>query len=631
MKSFFWKTLTALMALTLLAPSAGAFTATAVAPSDYAEYINYRRDLSNTYAKLKRGEEVNIVYFGGSVTNGYGVTDPSDCWRERIGSYIAASFPEATVNNINKACGESGTYLGSYRLTRDVISAEPDLLFLEYSINDKYDEATYERAAYQYETIVRRIKEALPDCDIVTVLVTDSSEASAARKENGSRLHTQAQAHEDMAAKYNIPTLHVGRYLADTLPSGWTYENDWKDVVAIDIVHLTAHGNELYYNVIKEFIDNCFIYGGYDPSEPTPPEALPELQSETLLDGDITYIEPSPELVARSEELGGSGIVYASAPEFATPGYDHVFDIYHNNGEDRILAVEFDGTELIGLFQNYGRSFYVSVDGGSYVETRFYHMNPTVIATGLERGHHVVRMKFNISESRALTRLGALFSRDAEKQTARQYQLKVSYGSAYTAVSGSATAQSAAKGVTVNIRAAVPNGAIFEGWSVVSGNVTLADSTAKSTSFTMVGEAVEIKAKYSYPTPEDTTDDTISSPPALSAKDTDADTSVATAKPGSYVLPARRPTASVTPSSSALDTAHGETETTPPETTSPETDADTKAPKVTESETSGAGTSSNSSADKEAHSSVIIPVAATVAAAVIAGVGIFVFLKKRAK
>ena len=103
-------------------------------------------------------------------SNGYGASDINNVWRVKLGNWLQANFPDATVNNINKACGESGTYLGSYRLARDVISQNPDLLVLEYSINDFYDGASYERAAYQYETIVRQVKEAIPDCNIVTVL-----------------------------------------------------------------------------------------------------------------------------------------------------------------------------------------------------------------------------------------------------------------------------------------------------------------------------------------------------------------------------------------------------------------------------------------------------------------------------
>ena len=463
--------------------------------NEFAEYINKRgTDLQNTYNKLVNDKELTVVYFGGSVTNGYGIQEGEECWRTMIGNWIQNSFPEATVNNINAACGESGTFLGSYRVARDVIGEKPDLLFLEYSINDKYDFASYAKASYQYETIVRQVKEELPDCDIVTILVTDSGAVSAAYKQNGGTLHTQAQAHEDMAKIYNIPSLHVGRRLADKTAGTWN-----KDV-SIDTVHLTEYGNELYYDVIHEYFCNELIHGGYT-GEAAPAYVMPALQSEQLLDGNMTYIEPSQALVDRSEELGGTGISYAHAPEFGVGGYDEIFYI-GKNGTDRILAIEFEGTELIGLFHNYSGSdtFEISIDGGEYVKKNYYHMNPTTFITGLESGKHVARIKFN--HSKDWQWLGAVYSRDADLQTAKQYGLTVEGGNAFTKLSGEAAAATAGKDVTVTIKANIPENAKFTGWEVVSGNVTLADATAETTTFKMVGEAVEVKANYEIEEPE---------------------------------------------------------------------------------------------------------------------------------
>ena len=457
--------------------------------NDFDEYINKRgSNLQNTYKKLTQDKELKVVYFGGSVTNGYGIKDGEDCWRTMIGKWLQNTFPQATVTNVNKACGESGTYLGSYRLTRDILAQEPDLLFLEYSINDKYDYASREKASYQYETIVRQVKEKYPDCDIVTILVTDSGAVSEAHKGN---LHSQAEEHEKMAQIYNIPSLHVGRRLADA--TGGTWNTD----ISIDTVHLTEYGNQLYYDVIHEYFANELIHGTYDG---TAAEAyvMPELQNEYLLDGNITYIEPSQALVDRSEELGGTGITYAHAPEFTTPGYDEIFNIRYNNNSEKILAIEFEGTELIGLFHNYSKdeTFQISIDGGEYVTKNFYHMNPTTFVTGLDSGKHIARIKFTVTESRSWTWLGAIFSRDAEKRTAKQYAVDVEGGNAYTVLSGENVATTAGTEVNVTLKADVPAGYEFTGWDVVSGEVALADATAETTTFKMTTAPVAVKANY---------------------------------------------------------------------------------------------------------------------------------------
>jgi hypothetical protein len=47
--------------------------------NNYTDCITYRTPLTNTYNKLTKGKELTVVYFGGSLTNGYGCTDY--CWK----------------------------------------------------------------------------------------------------------------------------------------------------------------------------------------------------------------------------------------------------------------------------------------------------------------------------------------------------------------------------------------------------------------------------------------------------------------------------------------------------------------------------------------------------------------------
>lgn len=359
---------------------AGVYTVKTGGKTQFTDYINYRDDLKNTYAKLTSGDKkLNVVYFGGSVTNGSGVATDDLCWRGMVGSWLGTTFPEATVTNINRAAGESGTYLGSYRFERDVISAEPDLLFLEYSINDYYYGSSKTQAASQFETIVRKVREELPNCDIVTVLVTNKGLA------NGT-LHTQAQAHEEISIAYNIPTIHVGRALADALPTGWT-DDDWAEYMT-DSVHPNAAGYKFYYGVIEEFMYNSLVVPEYDGT--TVAHTLPKLQSDSLLNGKVTAITPTAEMLARSEELGGSGFTYSSAAYGPVANY---YGTFSPSTEDPEFVMEFTGTELV-LFVNTGASqFYVSVDGGDYELKSIGSHNPTVVASGLRSATHTVRIK----------------------------------------------------------------------------------------------------------------------------------------------------------------------------------------------------------------------------------------------
>jgi len=381
--------------------------------TQYTDYINYRGNLTNTHTKLTTGDKnLKVVYFGGSVTNGTGASDrDTTSWRGLIGNWIAKNFPEANVTNVNRAVGESGTYLGSYRVKRDVIAENPDLLFIEYSINDYYSKASYEQAALQYETIVREVRSALPECDIVTVLVTDSSQANNARKGN---LHTQARAHEDMAALYNIPTIQVGRALADSLPEDWTMD-DWL-LYMTDTVHPNDLGYKQYYKVIREFMYNSLIYSENDGT--ITEYELIDLQSDSLLDGNITVIDIDETLLARSEELGGNGFEYNPDSVSMHTYYGDV----RTTAEGAEFVLEMTGTELAAFISNTGaiKQFYVKIDDGEYELKDISNHNPTIIFSGVTSGKHTVYIKPVITaDITGRIAFPVFYSRDAAYQNTK--------------------------------------------------------------------------------------------------------------------------------------------------------------------------------------------------------------------
>ncbi len=410
----------------------------------YSSYINVRNGLGNTFSKLKNDKELNVVYFGGSVTSGTGSSNNElYSWRARIGNWLTNNFPAANVNNIKQSIGETGTYLGCYRVARDIVSnpKAPDLLFIEYSINDFYDHASYDRAQMQFETVVREVKTAYPDCDIVTILVTDYSCVSEARKGN---LHTQAQAHEDICIKYNIPSIHVGKALGAALGTSWVkqsnYENDpiWCEYVD-DTVHPTDAGYEIYFNVIKEFFNNELNYGNYDGNIAINP--MPQIQNKYkyLFDGDITYIDEST--VEFTTEGGSS---YDPNATGIVSKEDYQGLIYIPAGSTDTVTVNFTGTELIMVttgghsklytvpdsdttfteaddvdsktagIQVYN-TFEYSLDGGeTWTTGNYLGKNPTVITAGLDAGEHTAIIRPSSYEQ---TRIAGFYSRDVEKSS----------------------------------------------------------------------------------------------------------------------------------------------------------------------------------------------------------------------
>lgn len=179
-----------------------------------ATYIQHREPLQNTYAKWVHGEPITVAYYGGSVTYGTGASNPSEkTWRALVTRWLEEHHPDGEVKEINAALGGTGSMLGAYRVERDVIPYQPDLVFIEFAINDTYCLNTPDEIRRYYEAIVRRLRESNPYCDIVAVYSTDAIRCSS------SPLYAQAAAQEEVAVHYNLPSINMGK--------SWWWNRDW--------------------------------------------------------------------------------------------------------------------------------------------------------------------------------------------------------------------------------------------------------------------------------------------------------------------------------------------------------------------------------------------------------------------
>ena len=88
-----------------------------------------RGGLPNFYRKLHDGKDVRIAYFGGSITAQNG-------WRVQSLDYFRKLFQNAEISQINAAIGGTGSDLGVFRLDADVLAHKPDLVFVEFAVND---------------------------------------------------------------------------------------------------------------------------------------------------------------------------------------------------------------------------------------------------------------------------------------------------------------------------------------------------------------------------------------------------------------------------------------------------------------------------------------------------------------
>jgi len=152
----------------------------------------------NVFAKLRSGKAVKIAYLGGSITAQNG-------WRPKTLGWFREQFPEAEVDQINAAIGGTGSDLGVYRLRQDVLQHKPDLLFVEFAVND--GGAPPDRIHKSMEGIVRQTWKADPTTDICYVYTLTRN--MLGDLQNG-KYPRAASAMEALADHYAIPSIHMG-------------------------------------------------------------------------------------------------------------------------------------------------------------------------------------------------------------------------------------------------------------------------------------------------------------------------------------------------------------------------------------------------------------------------------------
>lgn len=127
--------------------------------------------------KLKKGEETIVVAFGDSITEGYGV---SEGWPEKFVKILKNKYSDAKITLYNK--GRAGDTLedGSYRIESDVISLNPDLVTINFGINDAFSNVNLQTFEKTLSEMVDQIKTAT-QCDIL-VLTSEILEDEEADK-----------------------------------------------------------------------------------------------------------------------------------------------------------------------------------------------------------------------------------------------------------------------------------------------------------------------------------------------------------------------------------------------------------------------------------------------------------------
>lgn len=119
---------------------------------------------------------VNIVFHGHSVPSGYHKTPdvrPFESYPHLVHVGLKEKFPHAVLNVIVTAIGGEASPAGAERFSRDVLPHRPDLVLIDYALNDR--RIAEDQVEASWLAMIRAAKEA----GVPVVLITPTGDAKA--------------------------------------------------------------------------------------------------------------------------------------------------------------------------------------------------------------------------------------------------------------------------------------------------------------------------------------------------------------------------------------------------------------------------------------------------------------------
>jgi acyl-CoA thioesterase-1 len=169
------------------------------AQADPADYLN---DIKIELKKEWPGNRtINLVFHGHSVPAGYfktPVVNTLDSYPYQLMAGLKALYPYAVINVINTAIGGENSESGAKRFAGDVLIHKPDVLFIDYALNDRG--IGLERAKIAWESM---IQSALKN-KIRVILLTPSPDQNVNILEPGNDLEKHAVQIRNLARGYGI-------------------------------------------------------------------------------------------------------------------------------------------------------------------------------------------------------------------------------------------------------------------------------------------------------------------------------------------------------------------------------------------------------------------------------------------
>ncbi|MBQ7474651.1 MAG: S-layer homology domain-containing protein, partial [Clostridia bacterium] len=217
--------------------------------------------LRKAFEKGLSGETVTVAYIGGSITEG--ANGGEDACYARISANWFERHVTDKLNYVNAGISGSDSTLGCARFTRDVISKDPDIVFIEFAANDWPSDLNRE----SLESMIRTALKSKNEPAVVLVISYGATETIP--------FITQA------ARYYDLPIVDAARGIAYAIENGAFTDEEFRP----DGTHPEVYGHEIMSDMIEELFRSVMKEiedGGETAVSPVPENGITEARFEGM-------------------------------------------------------------------------------------------------------------------------------------------------------------------------------------------------------------------------------------------------------------------------------------------------------------------------------------------------------------
>jgi len=353
--------------------------------------VKVRDGISHLRAKLVAGESVTVAFLGGSITQ----NSEESGFAKLIPQWIESRFPGARVTSVNAGMGGTDSAWVAKRLDREVLDAKPDVVFVEFAVNDGDRDSIADM-----ERIVRKLRASSGKPDVVFLYaITDSTFKTLGRR----RMPRAIANHELVANRHGVASVLLGNDLRLRIASKeWAWAN-----FSTDNCHPTAEGYASYNRDVSTALDELFRATGSRSraeAELLRPEVVlypPKVVAEDARGGEAMK-DVEGRVALATDEMPEIGRVWVSSPFWPTES-DPVWALRYavRDGADAVFgdlplcrwfeeARAFTGavSRIVATTNGDGRSV---LAGGPWGKDRSMEV-PVVQWTAREAGNYELRV-----------------------------------------------------------------------------------------------------------------------------------------------------------------------------------------------------------------------------------------------